>query len=155
MKMTTQTIINSILVFLALLSPVWLAVVIVILIVLLDTFVAILSKHTMAKRQNQPSPITSRKAGMIIIKLILYGFAILTGFALDWFLMDVLINVPGSIEWLITKIITIVIVSIETLSIDESIRYMNNGKGIAYYINTFLKFAVQLKSKIAELIKRS
>ena len=152
--MTTQTIINSILVFLALLSPVWLAVVIVILIVLLDTFVAILSKYTMAKKNDKPSPITSRKFGMIIIKLILYGIAILTGFSLDWFLADVLVNVPGAIEWLITKIVTIVIVSVETLSIDESIRYMNNNKGIAYYINTFIKFAIKLKSKITELIKR-
>lgn len=109
----------------------------------------------MAKKDNKPSPITSRKFGMIVIKLILYGIAILTGFALDYFLIDVLVNIPGAIEWLITKIITIVIVSIETLSIDESIRYMNGDKGIAYYINTFIKFAVQLKSKIAELIKRS
>lgn len=152
--MTTQTIINSILVFLALLSPVWLAVVIVILIVLLDTFIAILSKHTVAKKHNEPSPITSRKAGMIIIKLILYGIAILTGFALDWFLMDVLANVPGAIEWLITKIIVIVLVSIETLSIDESIRFMNNDRGIAYYINKFIKIGIQFKNKIAELIKR-
>lgn len=150
----TQTIINSILVFLALLSPVWLAVVIVILIVLLDTFVAVLSKYTVAKKDNKPSPITSRKFGMIIIKLILYGLGILIGFSLDWFLVDVLMNVPGSIEWLITKIITIVIVSIETLSIDESIRYMNNGKGIAYYINKILNSAIQFKNKIAELIKR-
>lgn len=150
----THTIINSILVFLALLSPAWLAVVIVILIVLLDTFIAILSKHTVAKKDNKPSPITSRKFGMIIIKLILYGLGILIGFSLDWFLVDVLANVPGSIEWLITKIITIVLVSIETLSIDESIRYMNKGKGIAYYINKFIKIAIKFKSKIAELIKR-
>lgn len=150
----SQTIINSILVFLALLSPAWLAVVIVILVVLLDTFVAILSKHTVAKRDNKPSPITSRKAGMIIIKLILYGIAILIGFALDWFLSDVLANIPGSIEWLITKIITIVLVSIETLSIDESIREMNNDRGIAYYINKFIKIGIQFKNKIAELIKR-
>lgn len=150
----SNTIINSILVFLALLSPVWLAVVIVILIVLLDTFVAVLSKYTVAKKDNKPSPITSRKFGMIIIKLILYGFAILTGFALDWFLVDVLMNIPGSIEWLITKIITIVIVSIEVLSIDESLRYMNNDKGIAYYVDKILNSAIQFKNKIAELIKR-
>lgn len=113
-----------------------------------------LSKHTVAKKDNKPSPITSRKFGMIIIKLILYGIGILTGFALDYFLIDVLANIPGAIEWLITKIITIVIVSIETLSIDESIRYMNNDKGIAYYINKILNSAIQFKNKIAELIKR-
>lgn len=152
--MTTQTIINSILVFLALLSPVWLAVIIVILVVLLDTFTAMLSKHTVAKKDNKPSPITSRKFGMIVIKLILYGLAILTGFALDYFLIDVLVNIPGAIEWIITKIVTIVIVSVETLSIDESIRAMNNDKGIVYYINKILNSAIKLKSKIAELIRR-
>ena len=152
--MTSQTIIQSILVFLALLAPVWLAIVIVILVVLLDTFTAMLSKHLVAKRDNKPSPITSRKFGMIIIKLILYCIAILTGFVLDVFLIDVLLNIPGSIEWFITKVITIVIVSVETLSIDESIRNMNNNKGIAYYLNTFIKAAIKFKSKIAELIKR-
>lgn len=149
-----QTIINSIFVFLAIMSPVWLAILIVILVVLLDTFTAMLSKHIIAKRNDEPSPITSKKFGMIIIKLILYGIGILTGFALDFFLIDVLANIPGSIEWIITKIITIVIVSVETMSIDESIRAMNNDRGIAYYINKILKIAVDFKTKIAELIKR-
>ena len=83
-------------------------------------------------------PITSRKLSAIISKLMLYEVAVILFYLIDKFILNDIILVFFSIPLMLTKILALVLVSIETLSISENIKAV---KGIDLWQAMKLLFA--------------
>jgi hypothetical protein len=83
-------------------------------------------------------PITSRKLSAIISKLMLYEIAVILFYLIDRFILNDIILVFFSIPLMLTKILALVLVSIETLSISENIKAV---KGIDLWQSMKLLFA--------------
>jgi hypothetical protein len=83
-------------------------------------------------------PITSRKLSAIISKLMLYEVAVILFYLIDRFILNDIILVFFSIPLMLTKILALVLVSIETLSISENIKAV---KGIDLWQSMKLLFA--------------
>jgi len=82
--------------------------------VLLDTITGIWK----AKKTNQS--VTSRKLSAIISKILLYEATVMLFYAMDKFLLnDIVISFFG-IELLTTKVLALVLVSVEIISINEN-----------------------------------
>ena len=82
--------------------------------VILDTITGIWK----AKKLKQP--ITSRRLSAIISKILLYEATVMLFFAIDKFLLNDIVVSFFSIELLTTKILALVLVSIEVISINEN-----------------------------------
>lgn len=65
-------------------------------------------------------PITSRKLSAIISKLLLYEVAVIGFYLIDYWILNDIILVFFSIPLMLTKILSLVLVSLETLSISEN-----------------------------------
>ncbi len=84
--------------------------------VILDTITGIWK----AKKLKQP--ITSRRLSAIISKILLYEATVMLFYAMDYFLLNDIVISFFSIELLTTKILALVLVSIEVISINENYR---------------------------------
>ena len=82
--------------------------------VLLDTITGIWK----AKKLKQP--ITSRRLSAIISKILLYEATVMLFYAMDKFLLNDIVISFFSIELLTTKVLALVLVSIEVISINEN-----------------------------------
>lgn len=82
--------------------------------VILDTITGIWK----AKKLKQP--ITSRRLSAIISKILLYEATVMLFYAMDYFLLNDIVISFFSIELLTTKILALVLVSIEVISINEN-----------------------------------
>ena len=82
--------------------------------VILDTITGIWK----AKKLKQP--ITSRRLSAIISKILLYEATVMLFYAMDKFLLNDIVISFFSIELLTTKILALVLVSIEVISINEN-----------------------------------
>jgi len=65
-------------------------------------------------------PITSRGLSAIISKLILYEVAVIGFYLIDYFILNDIIMKFFSVPLMLTKILSLVLVSLETLSISEN-----------------------------------
>ena len=83
-------------------------------------------------------PITSRKLSAIISKLMLYEVAVILFYLIDRFILNDIILTFFSVPLMLTKILALVLVSIETLSISENIKAV---KGIDLWQSMKLLFA--------------
>lgn len=93
------------------------------LFILLDTITGIWK----AKKKNQK--VTSRRLGRIINKMLVYQATVLTFFVLDFFILDEVTKTFLSFDFALTKIVAVVLCSIEIYSIDESFEQAT-GKGL-------------------------
>ena len=84
--------------------------------VILDTITGIWK----AKKLKQP--ITSRRLSAIISKILLYEATVMLFYAMDKFLLNDIVISFFSIELLTTKVLALVLVSIEVISINENYR---------------------------------
>ena len=82
--------------------------------VILDTITGIWK----AKKLKQP--ITSRRLSAIISKILLYEATVMLFYAIDKFLLNDIVLSFFSIELLTTKVLALVLVSIEVISINEN-----------------------------------
>jgi hypothetical protein len=83
-------------------------------------------------------PITSRKLSAIISKLMLYEVAVILFYLIDRFILNDIILVFFSIPLMLTKILALVLVSIEVMSISENYKAV---KGIDLWQAMKLLFA--------------
>ena len=83
-------------------------------------------------------PITSRKLSAIISKLMLYEVAVILFYLIDRFILNDIILVFFSIPLMLTKILSLVLVSIEVISISENYKAV---KGIDLWQAMKLLFA--------------
>ncbi len=84
--------------------------------VILDTITGIW------KSKKLKQPITSRRLSAIISKILLYEATVMLFYAMDKFLLNDIVISFFSIELLTTKILALVLVSIEVISINENYR---------------------------------
>lgn len=67
-------------------------------------------------------PITSRKLSAIVSKLFLYEVAVIGFYLIDYWILNDIILVFFSIPLMLTKILSLVLCSIECISINENIK---------------------------------
>ena len=84
------------------------------LLIIIDTITGIWK----AKKLNDK--ITSRKLSSIISKLALYEVTVIMFFLIDRFILNDIILIFFSIPFMLTKIVALVLASIEVMSINES-----------------------------------
>jgi hypothetical protein len=65
-------------------------------------------------------PITSRKLSAIISKMVLYETAVIGFYLIDFWILNDIVMKFFSVPLMLTKIVSLVLVSIETVSINES-----------------------------------
>ena len=65
-------------------------------------------------------PITSRKLSAVISKLFLYELAVIGFYLIDFWILNDIIKQFFSVELMLTKILSLVLVSIEVMSINEN-----------------------------------
>ncbi len=82
--------------------------------VILDTITGIW------KSKKLKQPITSRRLSAIISKILLYEATVMLFFAMDKFLLNDIVSSFFSIDLLTTKVLALVLVSIEVISINEN-----------------------------------
>ena len=83
-------------------------------------------------------PITSRKLSAIISKLMLYEVAVILFYLIDRFILNDIILTFFSVPLMLTKILSLVLVSIEVISISENYKAV---KGIDLWQAMKLLFA--------------
>jgi hypothetical protein len=83
-------------------------------------------------------PITSRKLSAIISKLMLYEVAVILFYLIDRFILNDIILTFFSVPLMLTKILALVLVSIEVMSISENYKAV---KGIDLWQAMKLLFA--------------
>lgn len=97
------------------------------------------------------TPIVSRKLSRIVSKMFVYQGVVLLFFALDHLIINDMVMLAISVKYILTKVVSLMLVSIECFSIDEKIRGFNNGKGVSFYFKRLLKLAKDLKKEYNEI----
>jgi hypothetical protein len=72
------------------------------------------------KSRKQGKPITSRGLSQIISKMFLYQLTVILFFLIDWFILNSIVKTIFSVDLLLTKIMALVLVSVEVVSINEN-----------------------------------
>jgi len=83
--------------------------------------------------------------------MFVYQGVVLLFFAMDKLIINELSQMAISVQFITTKIVSLMLVSIECYSIDEKIRNFNNGKGIQFYFTRLLKITKTLKKEYNEV----
>jgi len=83
-------------------------------VILLDTVTGIW------KSKKNKVPITSRGLSAVVSKMALYQVTLFTFFLIDHFIMNDIIKQFFSVELMLTKVLSLILVSIEVMSINEN-----------------------------------
>jgi hypothetical protein len=92
-------------------------------------------------------PITSRKLSAIVSKLFLYEVAVIGFYLIDYFILNDIILVFFSIPLMLTKILSLVLCSIEVISINENIKAVK-GLDIWASFKQLLQRSKEIKNDI-------
>ena len=92
-------------------------------------------------------PITSRKLSAIISKLILYEVAVIGFYLIDYFILNDIVMKFFSVPLMLTKILSLVLVSLETLSISENYKAVK-GIDIWSAFKNLLQRSKEIKNDI-------
>ena len=74
------------------------------------------------KSKKLGTPITSRKLSAVISKILLYEVTVMLFYLIDYFIINDIVLTFFSVELIITKILALVLVSIEVISLNENIK---------------------------------
>lgn len=94
--------------------------------------------------------ITSRKLGGIIPKMLLYQLAVVVGYILDVCLLNEFVLMVVGINLLVTKLITMTLIYIELLSINENFEAIT-GKNLFQSFKRLITRAKKIKGDVKEL----
>lgn len=72
------------------------------------------------KAKKTKTPVTSRRLSAIISKVLLYEATVMLFYLMDFYLLNDIVMTFFSIELLTTKILALVLVSVELISINEN-----------------------------------
>jgi len=78
------------------------------------------------KSRKLKTPITSRKLSAVISKILLYEVTVMLFYLIDYFILNDIILTFFSVELMTTKILALVLVSIEVISINENYKAVKN-----------------------------
>jgi hypothetical protein len=84
--------------------------------VILDTITGIWKSYKLKTK------VTSRRLSAIISKILLYEVTVMLFYLIDYYIINDIVLVFFSVQLLITKILALVLVSIEVISINENIK---------------------------------
>ena len=112
--------------------------------ILLDTLTGIW------KSKKLGIPITSRKLSAIVSKFFLYEVAVIGFYLIDYFILNDIILVFFSIPLMLTKILSLVLVSIECISINENIKAVK-GVDIWQALKNLFARATEIKGDLNEI----
>ena len=101
-------------------------------LICIDTFTGIWKANKLEDK------ITSRKLSAIISKLALYEVTVIMFFLIDQFILNDIILTFFSVPFMLTKIVALVLASIEVMSINENYKVV---KGIDLWQSMKLLFA--------------
>ena len=101
-------------------------------LIIIDTFTGIWKANKLEDK------ITSRKLSAIISKLALYEVTVIMFFLIDRFILNDIILTFFSVPFMLTKIVALVLSSIEVMSINENYKVV---KGIDLWQSMKLLFA--------------
>jgi len=114
--------------------------------VMLDTFTGIFKSIKLNGLQS----IRSRKLSNIISKMLLYQVSIISLYIIDKYLLNELVNLHFNTQFLFTKLIAIILVFIELVSIKENIEEALNVD-IWKLLKNLMKRAKEVKTDIDSL----
>ena len=114
------------------------------LFIICDTILGIWA----AKKRGEK--ITSRKLGNIVPKMLLYQGAVIVGYTLDHLLLGEFVKYLFNIDMLITKLIAMTLIFIESLSLNENIEYIT-GKNIFQSFKKMISRTAKIKGQIKDL----
>ena len=102
------------------------------------------------KAKHLKQEITSRKLSAIISKLLLYELCVILFFLIDYFILNDIILVFFSVPLMLTKVLALVLASIEIMSVSENWRIV---KGVNLFQSAKLLFtrAIDIKNDINKL----
>jgi hypothetical protein len=102
------------------------------------------------KAKHLKQEITSRKLSAIISKLLLYELCVILFFLIDYFILNDIILTFFSVPLMLTKVLALVLASIEIMSISENWRVV---KGVNLWQSAKLLFtrAIDIKNDINKL----
>ncbi|HRN42724.1 MAG TPA: hypothetical protein PK649_11715 [Vicingus sp.] len=83
--------------------------------------------------------------------MFVYQGVVLLFFAMDKLIINELSQMAISVQFITTKIVSLMLVSIECYSIDEKIRNFNSGKGIQFYFKRLLRLTKTLKKEYEDI----
>ena len=89
------------------------------LLIIIDTITGIKKAHKLKEK------ITSRKLSSIISKLALYEVTVIMFFLIDKFILNDIILEFFSVPFMLTKIVALVLASVEVISINENIKVIS------------------------------
>jgi len=113
--------------------------------IFLDTVTGLYKANKLKK------PINSRYMSDIIGKLIIYEACIILLFIIDHYLLSEFMKIWFSVDYFFTKLIALVLVSIEFTSIKENYEEAT-GKDIIKWLKSTLKRSKEIKNDINDLI---
>ena len=89
-------------------------------LIAIDTFTGIWKANKLNEK------ITSRKLSSIISKLALYEITVIMFFLIDRFILNDIILTFFSVPFMLTKVVALVLASIEVMSINENYKVISN-----------------------------
>lgn len=105
-----------------------------------------------AKKLNEK--ITSRKLSQIISKMFLYQGTIVLFFLIDKFILGDILLAFFSIQFLLTKVVALVLASVEVFSIDENIKAVK-GTGLWSAFKQLTSRAKDISNEVQQIKKPS
>lgn len=97
--------------------------------------------------------ITSSRFSAVISKMLIYQLTIITFYGIDIAILGDFAKLIIGIPLVITKLAAIVLISVETYSIDEKLKMVNPEKGLWFYCKRILGIAKLIKKEKKELEK--
>ena len=88
--------------------------------VILDTITGVWKSYKLKTK------VTSRKLSAVISKILLYEVTVMLFYLIDYYILNDIVLTFFSVSLLITKILALVLVSIEVISINENYKAVKN-----------------------------
>jgi hypothetical protein len=112
--------------------------------IFLDTITGIL------KSRKNGVPICSRRLSAVISKMFLYQLTIILFFLIDYFILNDILKSIFTTELLLTKVLSLVLISIEVVSINENYKAVR-GIDLWVSLKKLLSRAKELKNDSDEI----
>lgn len=102
------------------------------------------------KSRKNGVPIRSRRLSAVISKMFLYQLTIILFFLIDWFILNDILKSIFTTELLLTKVLSLVLISIEVVSINENYKAVR-GIDLWASLKKLLSRAKELKNDSDEI----
>lgn len=102
------------------------------------------------KSRKNGVPIRSRRLSAVISKMFLYQLTIILFFLIDWFILNDILKSIFTTELLLTKVLSLVLISIEVVSINENYKAVR-GIDLWLSLKKLLSRAKELKDDANEI----